>query len=121
MIVDNVDYHNAFVGQYEAGDIQYSGHHSYASIELMYWKVTKGFDNGCSAHITGSSYESGNLALPDQSTFIIERSTFGNGVSFEANHHCDVGTTGGEIVISAVVNLFHRDLLNCTISQLYIH
>jgi hypothetical protein len=34
------------------------------------------------------------MALPDQATFIIESTTFGDGVSFEANHHCAVGTTG---------------------------
>ena len=62
----------------------------------MYWKETVNFKNGCSAHITGSSYAGGNLALPDQSTFIIEDTLFGDGVSFEANHHCNVGTTGGK-------------------------
>ena len=52
-IVDNTDYGNAFVGHYEAGDIQYNGHHSYDSNNLMYWKETKNFNNGCSAHISG--------------------------------------------------------------------
>eukprot|EP00957_Ditylum_brightwellii_P208082 15355772-Ditylum_brightwellii.AAC.1 len=34
------------------------------------------------------------MALPDQGTFIIEDTTFGDGVMLEANHHCNVGTTG---------------------------
>ena len=59
------------------------------------WKETKNFENGCSAHITGSTYARGNVALPDQATFIIENTQFGNSVSLEANHHCGVGTTGG--------------------------
>ena len=48
-IVDNIDYNNAFVGQYMAGDIQYNGHHSYGSDNLLYWKETKPFQNECSA------------------------------------------------------------------------
>ena len=93
-VVDNVDYNNAFVGHYEAGDIQYNGHHSYDNNNLLYWKETKNFNNGCSAHITGSSYARGNVALPDQATFLIENTIFGQGVQLEANHHCNVGSTG---------------------------
>ena len=60
----------------------------------LYWKETKNFNNGCSAHITGGSYANGNLGLPDQGTFLIENSVFGNGAQLEANHHCGVGETG---------------------------
>jgi|AntRauTorckE5430_2_1112549.scaffolds.fasta_scaffold10018_4 hypothetical protein len=38
---NNVDYFNAFVGHYEAGDIQYNGHQSYDNNNLIYWKETK--------------------------------------------------------------------------------
>lgn len=38
---NNMDYHNAFVGHYEAGDIQYNGHQSYQNNNLIYWKETK--------------------------------------------------------------------------------
>jgi len=92
---NHLDYHNAFVGHYEAGDIQYNGHKSYENLNLMYWKETKNFQNGCSAHISNSHYAKGNLALPDFSTFIIENTIFGDGVSLEPNHHCNVGITGG--------------------------
>jgi hypothetical protein len=34
------------------------------------------------------------MAFPDVGTFIIEESSFGDGVTFEPNHHCNVGTTG---------------------------
>lgn len=91
---DHLDYHNAFVGHYEAGDIQYNGHNSYDNLNLLYWKETKNFQNGCSAHITDGHYSSGNMALPDMATFIIENTTFGDGVSLEPNHHCNVGITG---------------------------
>lgn len=94
VFLDNTDYNNAFVGHYEAGDIQYNGHKSYDNDNLMYWKETKNFDNSCSAHITRSSFARGNMALPDQATFIIEDTVFGESVSFEANHHCNVGITG---------------------------
>lgn len=50
--VDHVDYHNGFVGQYEAGDIGYSGHTSTDNTNLIYWKETKNFADGCSAHIS---------------------------------------------------------------------
>lgn len=39
-------------------------------------------------------YKNGNIALPDQGTFIIEDTTFDQGVHLEPNHHCNVGTTG---------------------------
>jgi len=91
---DNMDYHNAFVGHYEAGDIQYNGHLSFDSNNLLYWKETKKFENGCSAHVTKSHFANGNMALPDQGTFIIEDTTFGDNVSLEPNHHCNVGRTG---------------------------
>ena len=34
------------------------------------------------------------MALPDVGTFIIEKTVFGDQVTLEANHHCNVGTTG---------------------------
>lgn len=113
-----MDYHNAFVGHYEAGDIQYNGHQSYDNNNLIYWKETKvsacvdpgvvgSIDSfysnckfsfipldGCSAHITRSAFARGNMAFPDMGTFIIEESSFGEDVTFEPNHHCNVGTTG---------------------------
>lgn len=85
---------NVFVGHYEAGNIQHNGHHSHNNDNLLYWKETSNFHNGCSAHLTGASYSQGNVALPDQGTFLIENTSFGRGVSLEANHHCNVGTTG---------------------------
>eukprot|EP00521_Asterionellopsis_glacialis_P010052 CAMPEP_0195289328 /NCGR_PEP_ID=MMETSP0707-20130614/5656_1 /TAXON_ID=33640 /ORGANISM="Asterionellopsis glacialis, Strain CCMP134" /LENGTH=272 /DNA_ID=CAMNT_0040349321 /DNA_START=168 /DNA_END=983 /DNA_ORIENTATION=+ len=63
-IANNVDYDNVFVGHYEAGDIQYKNHASLNNLNLMYWKETKNFDDDCSAHITSSYYENGNVALP---------------------------------------------------------
>jgi len=92
--VNHVDYGNAFVGHYSAGDIQHYGHHSTENNELIYWKETKTFENGCGAHIVNAYYAKGNLALPDQSTFIIENTVLGEDVMMEANHHCNVGTTG---------------------------
>lgn len=127
-IVDNLDYDNNFVGHYNAGDIQHNGHHSYKNLNLIYWKETKSFGNGCSSHLVGGSYADGNMALyvprcvmmcslfiysclastnnsltvsriilwprPDQATFIIEDTTFGDSAELEASHHCNVGVTG---------------------------
>jgi hypothetical protein len=92
-ILNHVDYDNAFVGQYEVGDIQYRGHVSINNNNLIYWKETKNFEDGCSAHITQSYYMDGNLALPDQATVILQDMVLDN-VFLEANHHCHVGVTG---------------------------
>ncbi len=88
-IVNNLDYHNVFVGQYGVGDLQYKQHTSISNNNLIYWKMTKNFEDGCSAHISRSYYAFGNLALPDQATFIIEDSYLED-VHLEANHHCGI-------------------------------
>jgi hypothetical protein len=93
-IRENVDYGNAFVGHYEAGDIQYNYHASFNNLNLIYWKETKSFADGCSAHIINSYFQAGTMALPDSlGSFIIEHTTLDN-VLMEANHHCGVGGTG---------------------------
>ena len=92
VIADNFDYGNVFVGHYEAGDIQYLRHTSIANNNLIYWKETKNFQDGCSAHLSGSYYSKGTMALPDQAAYIIEDTTFAENVLLEANHHCNVGT-----------------------------
>ena len=66
------DYDSVFVGHYNAGDLQYDGHYSSGNNNLMYWKETKVMEDGCSPHLYGGHYEKGNVALPDQATFIIE-------------------------------------------------
>jgi len=91
--VNHVDYGNAFVGQYAAGDIQYNGHHSVENLNLIYWKETKNFQDGCSSHIMNGHYSDGDMLLPDQATFIIDNTVI-NDVSLHANHHCNVGITG---------------------------
>ena len=92
----NIDYDNAFVGQYNAGDLQYRFHTSIENSNLIYWKETKNFQDGCSAHIADSFYEAGNLGLPGgHGTFILENMIFNNQVHFESSHHCYVGVTGG--------------------------
>ena len=93
-ILNNVDYGNVFVGHYTAGDIQHRHHKSISNNNLIYWKETKNFADGCGAHISDALYEAGTMALPDQSTFIIQDTIFGDNVQLEANHHCNVGITG---------------------------
>lgn len=93
-IVNNVDYDNVFVGHYTAGDIQHRGHRSFSNNNLIYWKETKNFADGCASHISDAYYEDGTMALPDQATFIIQDTVFGDDVQLEANHHCNVGITG---------------------------
>ena len=90
----NVDYDNVFVGQYDAGDLQYNDHVSRRNLNLLYWKTSKNFADGCSAHLAGGHFAEGNVALPDQSAFVIERTSFAGHVALEANHHCNVGVTG---------------------------
>lgn len=94
VITSHFDYGNAFVGQYAAGDIQYKNHVTIDNLNSVYWKETKTFEDGCSAHIIDSYYEDGSADLPDaMGAFIIENTTFNN-YGLRANHHCDVGVTG---------------------------
>lgn len=93
-LLNNVDYDTVFVGHYNAGDMQHRGHVSYGNNNLIYWKETKNFADGCGAHIANGYYAHGNMALPDQSTFIIQDTTFDVYVVLTANHHCNVGVTG---------------------------
>ncbi|CAF1388780.1 unnamed protein product [Rotaria magnacalcarata] len=91
----NIDYDNVFVGQYNAGDLQYRFHTSINNNNLIYWKETKNFQDGCSSHIADSFYDSGNLALPGgHGAFILENMIFNNQVHFESSHHCQSGVTG---------------------------
>lgn len=94
VILNHYDYGNAFVGQYGGGDIQYRGHVNIDNLNSIYWKETKTFQDGCSAHITDSYYLDGSADMPDaMGAFIIENTTFEN-YGLRANHHCDVGVTG---------------------------
>lgn len=94
VILNHFDYGNVFVGQYDGGDIQYRRHVNIDNLNSIYWKETKTFQDGCSAHISDSYYADGSADLPDaMGAFIIENTTFEN-YGLRANHHCDVGVTG---------------------------
>ena len=94
IIMNHFDYGNAFVGQYNAGDVQYFHHTSINNLNGIYWKETKTFEDGCSAHISDAYYKDIHFALPDaMGAFIIEDTIVSN-VDFGPNHHCKVGITG---------------------------
>ena len=95
MFKNNVDYRVTFVGQYNSGDIQYKNHISFKNNNVMYWKESKNFQDGCSAHISDSYFEDGNFAFPGgHGTFVLENTIFKNKVNFESDHHCNEGVTG---------------------------
>jgi hypothetical protein len=95
--VNNVDYGNSFVGQYGAGDIQYRYHTSIENTNLIYWKETKNFQDGCASHLIDSYYSIGDMALPGgHGAFMIENVHFHNQVHMVSSHHCQVGITGGK-------------------------
>ena len=94
LILNHFDYGNNFVGQYEAGDIQYKQHVAVSNLNSIYWKETKTTEDGCSAQISDAFYKNGHLALPDaMGAFIIENTTLDD-MDLGANHHCNVGVTG---------------------------
>ena len=91
---NNFDYYNTFVGHYGAGDVQYRKHASIENLNLIYWKDSKSFADGCSALLKDGFYRKGNLALPDEGAFLLENLVLSDGAGLEANHHCHVGVTG---------------------------
>lgn len=93
-IKNNFDWKNTFVGHYGTGDVQYMNHVSINNNNLIYWKTSKSFADGCSALFKNGYYSQGNLALPDEGTFLFENIVIDGPVTMEANHHCDVGSTG---------------------------
>ena len=93
-ISSNFDYDNGFVGAYDLGDISYVDHTSVDNTNLIYWKTTKNFNDGCSAHISNGYYSGGQMAMPDHGAVIVEKTIFDGDVVFEANHHCNIGVTG---------------------------
>jgi len=92
--INNVDYSNAFVGGYNINDLQYRGHVGINNLNNIYWKETNNFADLCSAHISNSYYNNGNIALPDMAGMIIENTIFTGNVQLETNHHCNDGITG---------------------------
>jgi len=94
LLLNNVDYGNAFAGGYNMNDVQIRGHVALENLNNLYWKETANFADGVSAHISGGWYSDGNLALPDMAGFIIENTVFTGLAQLETNHHCNVGVTG---------------------------
>lgn len=97
-MINNVDYHNAFVGSYASADIQYQQHTSIACLNLMYHKETKNFADGCSAHFKKFTFEGpGTLSLANgPATILFEDCTFrGERLHIHMNHHCDLADEGG--------------------------
>ena len=86
-IKNNFDWKNTFVGHYGTGDIQYLNHVSIDNGNLIYWKTSKSFADGCSALFKDGYYSKGNMALPDDGTFLFENVVMDGPVTLEANHH----------------------------------
>ena len=111
-------------GPCEAVSAVGGGGSSINNLNLIYWKTTKNFEDGCSAHLKDGAaapvhaawacsaldaahgmvcglwrclqgyYSGGNLALPDHAAFLMENVHFDGRISLEANHHCNEGVTG---------------------------
>jgi hypothetical protein len=97
-LVDNVDYHNAFIGSYAMADVQFLNHRATDSLNLIYHKETKNFADGCAPHFKSHTFEGpGTLSLANgPATIIFEDCTFtGTRLHIHMNHHCDLSTEGG--------------------------
>lgn len=70
IVKDGLDFFNDFVGQYELGDIQYLRYTGVNNLKSMYWKHTKNFADGYSAHIKDSRFvfysDLGLVGMPSQ-------------------------------------------------------
>ena len=95
LLWNNVDYHNAFVGAYSMGDVQFRNHISIDNNNLIYHKESKNFADGCSSHFKNFHFEDGSAMLASGwGTIIFEDSTFRGDFNFESNHHCGISATG---------------------------
>jgi hypothetical protein len=56
----NVDYDTIFIGGYNMGDTQWHAHASIDCLSGLYWKNTKNFADGCSAHVKGGFFHNSN-------------------------------------------------------------
>ncbi|KAK3268715.1 hypothetical protein CYMTET_22797 [Cymbomonas tetramitiformis] len=94
-VLDNLDYHNTWMGSYNLGDLQYLNSYAADSVNNLYWKESKNMADSCAATIRGAVFANGHLSLPDvRGTLLMEQTSFEGSVTFEANHHCGVGVTG---------------------------
>jgi len=95
-IMDNVDYHNQFVGSYAMGDVQFLRHTSFNSINVLYSKDTKNFADGCSVQYKDSRFGGpGIMQLADgAATTVFDHVTFEGDMLLQASHHCGLGVTG---------------------------
>ena len=59
VVADGFEWHNLFVGQYKLGDIQYLRYTSVNNLHHMYWKESKNFADGASAHLKDAVFASG--------------------------------------------------------------
>ena len=87
-ISNNVDYGSVFVGGYGTADMQFEKHTSIECNNGIYWKNTKNFADGCSAHIRNDFFLDTHLAMPDASAFIVQDTVFKGRTDLESGHHC---------------------------------
>jgi len=64
LIEDQFDWHNMFVGQYDAGDIRWIRYVGVDNGASMYWKTSKKFKDGSLHHIVDSVFVSLGTVLP---------------------------------------------------------
>ena len=113
MVADGIDYFNPFVGQYTLGDVQYLRFHSINNLHGMYWKQTKNFVDGCSAHFKDCTFEAfpgshnnGFIYGPGGlGAFLVEGTRFA-GRTFCAlcsNQHCDIDDHTGALPCTPIL------------------
>jgi len=74
VIEDQFEWHQLFVGQYSLGDIQYLRYTGINNGHSMYWKASKNFADGFSAHIKDSIFagSDGGNAVPEAANGAIQ-------------------------------------------------
>ena len=104
-VSNNVDHGGVFVGGYSSADLQFRRHVSIDVNNGIYWKNTKNFADGCSAHLLDGFYRDTHLALPDAAAFIIEVTHFEGRVDLESGHHCDALCFGQYMLVNSTWNV----------------
>ena len=89
VIDDDTEWSNNGVGHYSLGDFMYRNYVAIRNSASIYWKVSKNFADGKSAHIRNAVFvDTGFMGPSGPFTFLLENVTLYGQTTFAAGQHC---------------------------------